>query len=373
LTPLAARKRILLVDDEETLRLLLRMVLERSGRYEVVGEAADGHEALRLAAIEQPEIVLLDLSMPRMDGLEALPQLRHLLPEARLVVLSAFTAEGAAPAALEAGADAYLMKGLAPSELLDALDTIVQQAPAPAPAPDGGDGEVVAADPPGRVARPQPIALPTAEAVARLAHDVRTPLSLAVVSVEVLASVLSEDVGDEVRELIGSATTALERVELTLSAAVEHARTGQAGLSLSEVSLAPLVRAVIDGASYPAHRVAVSAESHIRTFADAGALQRVLTNLVENALRYSAGPVELELRRRSDAVVIEVRDEGPGLGDDPDALFEPFVRGGSAEGTEGTGLGLATAADLVHRMGGELIAQDRAGGGACFTVTLPDA
>jgi signal transduction histidine kinase len=372
LTPLAARKRILLVDDEETLRQLLRMVLERSGRYEVVGEAADGHEALRLAAIEQPEIVLLDLSMPRMDGLEALPQLRHLLPEARLVVLSAFTAEGAAPAALEAGAHAYLMKGLAPSELLDALDTIVQQAPSPDGGKDG-DGEVLAAGPPGRVARPQPIALPTAEAVARLAHDVRTPLSLAVVSVEVLASVLSEDVGDEVRELIGSATTALERVELTLSAAVEHARTGQAGLSLSEVSLDPLVRAVIDGASYPAHRVAISAESHIRAFADPGALQRVLTNLVENALRYSAGPVELELRRRSDAVVIEVRDEGPGLGDDPDALFEPFVRGGSAEGTEGTGLGLATAADLVRRMGGELIAQDRAGGGACFTVTLPDA
>jgi signal transduction histidine kinase len=71
--------------------------------------------------------------------------------------------------------------------------------------------------------------------------------------------------------------------------------------------------------------------------------------------------------------VIEVRDEGPGLGDDPDALFEPFVRGLSAGGTEGTGLGLATAADLVRRMGGELIAQDRAGGGACFTVTLPDA
>ena len=118
--------RVLLVDDEDVLRSLLRLVLHRSGRYRVVGEAGDGQEGIESAASLEPDLILLDLSIPRMDGLEALPHLRRVAPDARVIVLSGFTADGAAGAALEAGAHRYLEKGLSPPALLEALDLVAR-------------------------------------------------------------------------------------------------------------------------------------------------------------------------------------------------------------------------------------------------------
>ena len=114
--------RVMLVDDEPLLRSLLRRMLHRTDRYEVVGEAGDGREALELASVLTLDLVLLDLSMPRMDGLEALPCLRRLVPQAHVIVLSGFGAASAARTAARAGAHGYLEKGLAPVELIHALD-----------------------------------------------------------------------------------------------------------------------------------------------------------------------------------------------------------------------------------------------------------
>lgn len=119
--------RVMLVDDEPLLRSLLRMMLHRTGRYEVVGEAGDGREALELASAITPDLVLLDLSMPRMDGLEALPHLRRLVPQAHVIVLSGFAAASAATTATAAGAHGYLEKGLAPANLVEALDESLRQ------------------------------------------------------------------------------------------------------------------------------------------------------------------------------------------------------------------------------------------------------
>ncbi|MFA9444866.1 response regulator transcription factor [Egicoccus sp. AB-alg6-2] len=110
------------MDDESALRLLMRTVLERSGRYEVVGEAEDGQAALTMAGELLPDLVLIDLSMPVMDGLAALPHLRVSLPAARLVVLSGLAGSAAADTARAAGADLYLHKGLGARELLAAID-----------------------------------------------------------------------------------------------------------------------------------------------------------------------------------------------------------------------------------------------------------
>lgn len=129
--------KVLLVDDEPTLRSLLRLLLDRTGRYEVVGEAGDGQEALERASAVSPDLVLIDLSMPRMDGLEALPHLRRLVPDAHLVVLSGFATHAAADTARRAGAHGYLQKGLTPAELLEALDSVIQH-------------PVVASEPPAR-------------------------------------------------------------------------------------------------------------------------------------------------------------------------------------------------------------------------------
>jgi DNA-binding NarL/FixJ family response regulator len=111
--------RTLIADDDADHRLLLRLSLGRSGRFEVVGEAGNGAEVVTLAREQQPDVILLDLSMPRVDGLEALPQLRRHVPDARVIVLSAFDPDQFGPAVMTAGAVGYLQKGMPPQQLVD--------------------------------------------------------------------------------------------------------------------------------------------------------------------------------------------------------------------------------------------------------------
>lgn len=102
--------RILLVDDDRDVRLVVRLSLERGDTFEVVGEAADGHEAIELAEELQPDVVLLDVMMPEMSGHEALPELLRVSPQSMLVMLSALPAGSQGEPALSAGAFAYIEK-----------------------------------------------------------------------------------------------------------------------------------------------------------------------------------------------------------------------------------------------------------------------
>jgi PAS domain S-box-containing protein len=102
--------RVLLVDDAEDIRAMLRVTLEITG-MQIVGEAGTGEDAVRLAATTAPDVVLLDLAMPGMDGLEALPLIREAAPAARVVVMSGFAASHMEATTLALGASAYLEKG----------------------------------------------------------------------------------------------------------------------------------------------------------------------------------------------------------------------------------------------------------------------
>ena len=110
-------KKVLIVDDSRDLRDLLGMKVETWGGFRVVGLAEDGEQAVELATREQPDVVLLDLAMPRMDGLQALPLILQAVPGVRVVVLSGFDRETMAERALEAGAHRYVEKGLSTREL----------------------------------------------------------------------------------------------------------------------------------------------------------------------------------------------------------------------------------------------------------------
>ncbi|MCW2752892.1 MAG: ATP-binding region, ATPase domain protein [Marmoricola sp.] len=116
--------RVVIIDDTADLRELLRMALIRGG-MQVVGEAGDGAAGIEAVRNGNPDVVLLDLSMPVMDGLEALPAIRELAPDARIIVLSGFGASRMSERALEIGADAYLQKGASLGRILDYIRDIV--------------------------------------------------------------------------------------------------------------------------------------------------------------------------------------------------------------------------------------------------------
>lgn len=113
--------RVVVADDFEDMRQLVRLTLERSGRFEIVGEAVDGAEAIERAGELQPDILLLDLSMPVLSGLEALPQIRAAAPDTKVVVLSGLDRSRMESAAMAGGAVGYLEKGLQPKQLVDEL------------------------------------------------------------------------------------------------------------------------------------------------------------------------------------------------------------------------------------------------------------
>ncbi len=128
--------RVVIVDDTYDLRELLRLALTRGG-MEVVGEAGDGLTGIEAVRLERPDVVLLDLSMPVMDGLEALPSIRRLVPGAKIIVLSGFGATQMSERALATGADGYLQKGMSLKRILEYVRGMVEgttDATTPSPA-----------------------------------------------------------------------------------------------------------------------------------------------------------------------------------------------------------------------------------------------
>ena len=115
------RLRIVLADDTREYRTLLRIILEQHGAFEVVGEAANGQEAVDLAGSLLPDALVLDLSMPVMDGLEAIPLVRAASPATAIVVLSGFARGQLDQVALRRGATAYVEKGEAFARIAETL------------------------------------------------------------------------------------------------------------------------------------------------------------------------------------------------------------------------------------------------------------
>jgi DNA-binding NarL/FixJ family response regulator len=117
--------RILLADDHTVVRTGLKLLLERQPDFEVVGEACDGRETMVLAASLKPDVVVLDIAMPQLSGLEAARQICALVPRTGIVILSMHSDESYVMRALKAGARGYLLKDSAEAELIGAIRAVV--------------------------------------------------------------------------------------------------------------------------------------------------------------------------------------------------------------------------------------------------------
>jgi NarL family two-component system response regulator LiaR len=115
--------RVLIADDHAVVRQGLRTFLDLQADIDVVGEAADGEEAVAAAQEHPPDVILLDLAMPVLDGIGALRQLRDTVPASRVIVLTSFGEDERLFTALRAGATGYLLKDVEPAELVRAIRT----------------------------------------------------------------------------------------------------------------------------------------------------------------------------------------------------------------------------------------------------------
>ncbi|TPV49824.1 response regulator transcription factor [Pseudarthrobacter phenanthrenivorans] len=115
---------VLLVDDQPLLRMGFRLILEGEEDLSIVGEASDGAEAVRLARELSPDVVLMDVRMPVLDGIEATRAIAAAGSSARIIILTTFDVDEYAFAGLQAGASAFLLKDVAPSELIQAVRVV---------------------------------------------------------------------------------------------------------------------------------------------------------------------------------------------------------------------------------------------------------
>ena len=113
--------RVVLVDDEEPVRAILGITLGMSRDFRVVGEAANGHDAITVVDEQHPDAVVLDLLMPGSGGMETIPELRRCSPETKIVVFSSLSEGEAADQAVACGADAYIEKTRVMSLLPDTI------------------------------------------------------------------------------------------------------------------------------------------------------------------------------------------------------------------------------------------------------------
>jgi two-component system, NarL family, response regulator NreC len=118
--------KVLICDDHAVVRAGLQLILEKEKDFQLVGEAENAEQAIELAAYHQPDLVLMDISMPGANGLQAIPRLQAAAPQAKVLILTVHDDEAYFFQALQVGAAGYVLKGASVSELLAALRLVIQ-------------------------------------------------------------------------------------------------------------------------------------------------------------------------------------------------------------------------------------------------------
>lgn len=133
-SPVPKRIRVVIADDHDTVRSIVRTLLTMEGDFEVVGEAINGREAVNLAQIYRPDIIIMDMTMPTLDGISATREVLQILPETKILIFSANQDPAASRAALAAGAVGFINKPTSRKLLITAMRDAVRIKSAPVPA-----------------------------------------------------------------------------------------------------------------------------------------------------------------------------------------------------------------------------------------------
>jgi signal transduction histidine kinase len=357
-TAAGERIRVVLADDTEEVRYLVRILLERAGGFEVVGEASDGVEVVEVAARLQPDLVLLDLAMPAMDGLQALPRIREQAPDTKVVVLSGFQAEQISDEARRHGAHAYVEKGATGQELVAALHYVLGLATTPAP--------------PAHLPGP-----PEEQVLSALIHELSAPVT----AIEGFADLINMPFAELDPASFEQGLSAIRRnaahLRALLTAFSDARRVDVAALDLNKegTDLATLVTETADSLSalVAPHPLTVTISPTPTVWVDRTRVRQVLFNLVRNAAKFSPVEATIEIdvgTHGADAVRVTVTDHGTGVpADQLHRLFGKFAR--LQYGTPGTGLGLYISRGIARAHDGDLVLEATSPEGSRFALTLP--
>jgi len=379
---------VVIVDDQTSMRTALVDLLDESQGIDVVGEAGNGEEALAIVQATLPDVVLMDLRMPVMNGVEATRRLSSTTPEVAVIVHTVHGDESLVLEAFVAGARGYILKGADPDDIVKALKNVAA-------------GHAHVSDELTRPIVDRLVAALNAEKRTRIAseeaarrlevindrqrefaimssHELRTPLTLLLVSLEALANVPSDDERTR-RELERIATHGAHRLQ-RLAENLEIAGNAEMlELDLVGVDVSALCAEVVAGLAVAPDAVQLETPCELWAVGDSRRLRQVIDNLVRNALDASPGRNGVVISARSEAgqVIVDVRDRGSGFAVIP--VFEPeimarlvpFTLRPTASG--GLGLGLWVANELVTAMGGRMVARNGIDGGASVSLYLNGA
>lgn len=354
-----ARKiRTALADDTPDVRELVRLILESDGGFEVVGEAGTGAAVVECCAAAAPDLVVLDLAMPEMDGLEAISRIRQVSPRTKIVVLSGFEASHAATEAVGLGASAYVPKGTRPAELVARLREVVSPGARPAP--------------------PRPPRRHRAEddLIPMLTHELRNQIVVIEGFSEMILKRWDVMALDQKRDLIERVVRNARHMHGLVDAFSDVDRIGSDTLDVDPepFDLGRLAHEVAEDLASlsETHTVEIDVQEDVVVPVDPVRVRQVVTNLLSNAAKFSPRGSKIIVTVTSGATRAEVtvEDEGPGIpADKRGELFQPFSRLG-VTGTGGSGLGLYISRGIARAHGGDLeLAPSRRG--AAFVLSLP--
>ena len=368
--------RIVLADDVPEIRSLLRRSFELDPTVAVVGEAVNGADAIEVVCRTDADVVLLDLAMPVMDGLQAIPEIRRRSPGTGIVVLSGFDASKMEQRALDLGATSYISKGAGPDRILAA----VREAGA---RPGDGVSAVGCGMPAAGCGSPVVSPVMSVETAYRRKHDLVPLLTHEIGNqltvIQGFAEMLHEGLGQLPEETARQFAEAIVRNSLQMRRvldAVSDLRQlddGDLALDVSTLDLVALVRETLDDLQGQlAHRrVAMSLPARAVVDADPVRVRQALTNLVSNAAKFTepGGMVSVEVVVGDGVVEVSVSDNGPGIPPGRESeLFQKFSRLGAR--VSGTGIGLYLSRAIARAHGGDLVLVPQAVG-CRFALRLP--
>lgn len=363
---------IINVDDHEAARYAKGRVLSRAGF--IVHDAGCGADALRLISQHSPDLVLLDINLPDVNGIEVCRRIKSSSDGASVIVLQISATARAAPqatAALDSGADAYLAEPVDPDVLISTIKALLRLR--------GVERQLSAANERLKVLNEE--LQRSNEDLQQFAfaasHDLQEPLRTVTSFATLLQRAVTPKLAATELEYLRFILDGARRMRLLIEDLLSYSQVGHRPNSSSPVALDVVLASTLENL----REGIVISEAQIETrqlptvIGDEAQLGQLLQNLIGNAIKYrrpGVPPViQIGARQTNRHWVIEVSDNGIGIG--PNHLQEIFGAFKRLHGKEipGTGIGLAVCRKVVEAHGGTIWAESTPGVGATFSFTLP--